>query len=150
MFTGSLWWTFNELNTTGDDKYANQDVNSTAFNAYPGLAIRNDYGVSNYSIQTRLNGSDDCLNFGDFSGHCVSEPSLCSDGLTVSLWIRLTEDEVKEPGPVYILSSGKKTFKFSNITGNESQSLATKTCIVYKYPIFTKWVCTLSFLGRFT
>ncbi|XP_071784801.1 uncharacterized protein [Asterias amurensis] len=106
MFTGSLWWTFNELNTTGDDKYANQDVNSTAFNAYPGLAIQNDYGVSNYSIQTRLNGSDDCVNFGDFSGHCVSEPSLCSDGLTVSLWIRLTEDEVKEPGPVYILSSG--------------------------------------------
>ncbi|XP_038070163.1 uncharacterized protein LOC119739340 [Patiria miniata] len=106
QYAGSLWWTFNELNTTGDDKYANQDVNGTAFNADPGVAVQNDYGISNYSIQTRLNGTEDCLNFGDFSGHCVSEPSLCTDGLTVSVWIRLTEDEVTEAGPVYILSSG--------------------------------------------
>ncbi|XP_022103402.1 uncharacterized protein LOC110986089 isoform X2 [Acanthaster planci] len=106
QYPGSLWWTFNEFNTTGDDKYANQDVNATEFNAYPGLAIQHDYGISNYSIRTRLNGTDDCLNFGDFVGHCISEPALCTDGLTVSLWIRLTEDEVNEAGPVYILSSG--------------------------------------------
>ena len=106
LVDGALYWSFDALNTTGDNKYANQDVNSTQYNADPGLVKLHRYAVSGNSTRTRKNGTTDCLNFGDFTGNCVSDPNTCTQGLSLSLWIRLTEDEIKESGPVYIMSSG--------------------------------------------
>ncbi|XP_071479259.1 uncharacterized protein [Diadema antillarum] len=76
------------------------------YNAVPGLVIQQNYSISGKAIHVRLNGTDDCVDFGDFSGRCCSDPSLCSLGFSFSFWMRLTEDEIKESGPVYIVSSG--------------------------------------------
>eukprot|EP00057_Strongylocentrotus_purpuratus_P031277 XP_784129.3 PREDICTED: uncharacterized protein LOC578898 [Strongylocentrotus purpuratus] len=76
------------------------------YNAIPGLAVQQNYSIAGNSIWTRFNGTDDCIDFGDFSGSCFSDPSLCTDGFAMAFWIRLTEDEIKESGPVYIMSSG--------------------------------------------
>lgn len=108
LMDGALYWSFDALNTTGDGKYANQDVNATAFNADPGITTSNDYAISGKSIRTSAAGITDCLNFGDFSGLCVSDPDVCDRGLSVSLWIRLTQDEIRQTGTYYILSSGKQ------------------------------------------
>lgn len=104
---GSLYWSFDHFNTSGDSTFANQNVNASQYNAYPGLAISPSYAIAgNHSIKTRKNGTDDCVDFGDFTGHCIGEPYLCTEGMTLSLWMRLTEDEIKEAGPIYVLSSG--------------------------------------------
>lgn len=106
-FAGSLYWSFDTFNETGDGSYPNQNVNMSMYNAIPGLAVQQNYSISGNSIWTRFNGTDDCIDFGDFSGSCFSDPSLCTDGFALAFWIRLTEDEIRESGPVYIMSSGK-------------------------------------------
>ena len=113
FFDGALYWSFDVFNETGDSAYANQNVNMSMYNAIPGIAVWRNYSISGDSIQTRVNGTDDCIDFGDFSGSCFSDPSLCSDGLSLSVWIRLTENEIKESGPVYIMSSGRMTIHFT-------------------------------------
>ncbi|XP_063951327.1 uncharacterized protein LOC135153166 isoform X1 [Lytechinus pictus] len=105
-FSGSLYWSFDTFNETGDSSYPNQNVNMSMYNAIPGLAVLQNYSISGNSIRTRFNGTDDCIDFGDFTGSCYSDPSLCTEGFAMSIWIRLTEDEIKESGPVYIMSSG--------------------------------------------
>lgn len=107
FFAGSLYWSFDTFNETGDGSYPNQNVNMSMYNAIPGLAVQQNYSISGNSIWTRFNGTDDCIDFGDFSGSCFSDPSLCTDGFALAFWIRLTEDEIRESGPVYIMSSGK-------------------------------------------
>lgn len=104
---GSLYWSFDHFNTSGDGRFANQNVNASDYNADPGLAVSYWYAIAgNHSIRTRKNGTGDCIDFGDFTGHCVGEPNLCTDGLTFSLWIRMTADEIKEVGPIYVVSTG--------------------------------------------
>ncbi|KAJ7390831.1 Solute carrier 49 member 4 [Desmophyllum pertusum] len=43
-------------------------------------------GVVNHSLQT--DGKGAWVNFGSFINTCVSDPSLCPNGLTVALWIK--------------------------------------------------------------
>nr|QNH72393.1 toxin candidate TRINITY_DN31672_c0_g1_i1 [Pachycerianthus borealis] len=50
------------------------------------------------------NGIDDWVDLGSYRGRCVSDPAVCPDGITVSLWLRYTDTKPE----VYFLSSGAK------------------------------------------
>ncbi|XP_070574742.1 uncharacterized protein [Ptychodera flava] len=55
---------------------------------------------------------DQWLYMGDFAGECVSNPSLCTEGLSVSLWVQLSE--IQDNTTHFLISSGEQvTMGFS-------------------------------------
>ncbi|XP_070573969.1 fibropellin-1-like [Ptychodera flava] len=112
---GSSYWPLDHTYTNDAGTYYPNYQNDSTLAAYATYSESYPYGIDGKAV--RISG-DDCLQFGNLSSSCIGRPSLCSSGLTVALWIRLSEEELDQHGRQFIVTSGASSSEGFTITRN--------------------------------
>ncbi|XP_041457514.1 uncharacterized protein LOC121409671 [Lytechinus variegatus] len=111
LFNADLWWTvdgFTRRDHLQLGDYQNQVALTTPIRTDENAVVVLTTGRDGKGKALDVNGEDGFwLYFGDHDGTCISDPSLCDDGITVATWMRLTDYHDNEFH--CLLSSGGQT-----------------------------------------
>eukprot|EP00794_Sanderia_malayensis_P020074 gene20074-22044_t len=113
-----FYWQFKKLSsvTTTEDRKSNA---SAVLN---GARLVTDAAMGQVLL---IPGAPTSVLLGDFQGDCISDPTLCSRGLTISMWIKF------EAGGFLLSSGGQSSqstgFSFDYSSGFYTLRLATRT-----------------------
>ncbi|XP_071941863.1 uncharacterized protein [Antedon mediterranea] len=78
-----------------------------------GLSLSDD-GIVDGAIRMEGDAGDGAGSYLSlpFNGQCTLDPAMCESGLAIGLFVKVTDDDLQQTGPKYILSSG-----YGNATG---------------------------------